>query len=291
MELYNYLLQHHRKSTAESYYRAITIYLKQNKKAKTASYHHVVDYLGEIRKQGKSPHTIKAILNAIKKYYRYLNHTGQRKDHPCNYLNLKDKLHNDAQLQDLFTAEELEELLGYEPKRFKNQLEIKNKTLLSLLIYQALTRSNINGLTVKDIYLEKGTIYIKSTSNTNSRTLKLKSNQVMLFYKYIHEIRPMLLKLNDRDTAERLFIGRKGKDEAGDSIKHLLQGMQSKFPGRKLNPITIRQSVIANLLKQKKDIRIVQSFAGHKNPSATERYKQGDTEELQHLINKYHPIK
>jgi integrase/recombinase XerD len=35
---------------------------------------------------------------------------------------------------------------------------------------------------------------------------------------------------------------------------------------RNLNAKTIRQSVIANLLKEGKDLRVVQVFAGHKKP-------------------------
>ncbi|WP_158857071.1 hypothetical protein [Lunatibacter salilacus] len=48
---------------------------------------------------------------------------------------------------------------------------------------------------------------------------------------------------------------------------------------------------IANLLKRGNDLRIVQVFAGHKYPSATEKYKQANVEALQAAINQYHPIK
>jgi integrase/recombinase XerD len=40
------------------------------------------------------------------------------------------------------------------------------------------------------------------------------------------------------------------------------------FPNRDLNAKTIRQSVITNLLKQKKDLRAVHVFAGHKKPGS-----------------------
>jgi integrase/recombinase XerD len=53
---------------------------------------------------------------------------------------------------------------------------------------------------------------------------------------------------------------------------------------------TIRQSVITNLLKQGHDLSIVQSFAGHKYPSATQGYKQNEFETLKAEVNKYHPF-
>jgi len=61
------------------------------------------------------------------------------------------------------------------------------------------------------------------------------------------------------------------------------------FPDRNLNPRTIRQSVITNLLKEGKDLRVVQVFAGHKK-STTEKYRQSGLEELQAAIEKYHPL-
>jgi integrase/recombinase XerD len=50
-------------------------------------------------------------------------------------------------------------------------------------------------------------------------------------------------------------------------------------------------SVTRNLLKEGKDIRVVQTYMGHKSPGTTEKYKQSHTEELKAEIQKYHPIK
>jgi len=53
-------------------------------------------------------------------------------------------------------------------------------------------------------------------------------------------------------------------------------------------PLAIRQSVIANLLKAGKDVRMVQVFAGHNSPMTTERYEQTGIEELTPAVMKYH---
>jgi len=57
-----------------------------------------------------------------------------------------------------------------------------------------------------------------------------------------------------------------------------------------LSAKTIRQSVIANLLKTGKDLRMVQAFAGHKKVSSTERYCQTGLEALKLALQKYHPL-
>jgi integrase/recombinase XerD len=118
------------------------------------------------------------------------------------------------------------------------------------------------------------------------RTLKMKSQQIMLFYKYIHEIRPEIISEN----TNQLLLNIRGKALKADNINYLIETFKNHFPDKNLNAKTIRQSVIANLLKEGKDLRVVQVFAGHKNPSSTEKYRQTGLEELRSAIQKYHPL-
>ena len=118
---------------------------------------------------------------------------------------------------------------------------------------------------------------------------------VLLLHKYIHETRPQLLSRNQEHSTldiehSTLFITVKGKAETGDSLKYIFAQMKQQ-QGRRITVQKIRQSVIALKLKKGNDIRIVQTFAGHKNASSTERYKAADIEELKAGINKYHPLK
>lgn len=285
-ELQAYLRQRHAESTTRRYCHDLLKYLEvvTPEKALRATYSDIMTYIGQLRQKYSNPQTVQCHLQAIKKYYYWLNHTGQRKDHPCRHLYLKDKTRGDIQLQDLFTSQELE-LLMERKERYRN-VRIKNQVIISLLIYQGLTRGDISNLTTKDIDLEEGSIYIKSTPKLNGRTLKLKPRQIMLFYKYLSAARPQL-----QQQATDIFILTKfGTPETGHGFKNLFKPFKKQFPGRALHPRTIRQSVIANLLKQGNDLRIVQAFAGHKYPGSTEAYRQSGIEELKAGIQKYHPL-
>jgi integrase/recombinase XerD len=154
------------------------------------------------------------------------------------------------------------------------------------LIYQALRLKEVAQLRLKDIDLEAGTVYTKGMAKTLPRTLKMKPKQIMLFYKYIHEVRSKVIKEN----TSQLILNLRGGRMTADSINYLVETFKPLFPDRNLNAKTIRQSVITNLLKQKKDLRIVQVFAGHKKPSSTERYRQTGLEELKAAVMKYHPL-
>jgi len=189
-------------------------------------------------------------------------------------------------LQDLLAMEELEGLL-HRRERYPN-LESRNKVLISLLIYQALYPVEMEALRIADINLDAGTIYIKATAKTNSRELSLKPNQILLFYHYLQEIRGKLLAEKKSDS---LLVGQRGEPMTAEDItKHVKRSFAGLYPGRIVNAQTIRQSVIAHLLKQGHDLSMVQAFAGHKYPSSTERYRQSAVETLKAAIDKYHPL-
>ena len=285
MELEQYLKQHLASSTIKRYQREIKLYQeylkKQNKTAEQANYNEVMEYIGYLRKHKNS---VACSLHGIKKYYDYLVASGKRKDNPSSSIRLRDRPSKDIQIQDFFTSQELEKLL--ERKNRYSLLINRNKLVISLLIYQGLTNGEIKRLELKDVNLEEGTIYVKQSIRTNRRTLKLESKQVYYLMNYLEKDRKELLKVE----TEKLIISKRGSEENGEGISYLIETMRSKFPERKLNPKTIRQSVIANLLKQGKDLRLVQYFAGHKYPSTTERYKQSQVEELKKEVLKYHPL-
>ena len=224
------------------------------------------------------------MLYGVKAWYFYLIEKGERSDHPCRQLQLKDARGADIQLQDLFTGVEMEKLMQRK-ERFKDA-RLRNRVIISLLIYQGLRLREIVMLRVKDVDLEAGTIFIRAMPRAMARTLKLKTSQVMLFYNYIHELRPKLL----RTVTDRLILTLRGSAENGEGINYLIETFKHLFPERTLNARTLRQSVITNMLREGKDLRVVQVFAGHKKISSTEKYRQSGLEELQNAIEKYHPL-
>lgn len=287
-QLVDYLKERTAPGTTNRYMREIDPFFlsleQKNIHPKTATYTQIVEYIGTRRSRYKNASSIVCSLQAIKHYYAYLVATGQRADNPAKSIRLRDKRSRDIQLQDLFKTEELELLL--DRKERYPILKNRNLVVTSLLIYQALSNGDLKNLELKDINLEEASIYIKATRKTNQRTLKLHSNQIFWLMKYLSEDRSRLLK----STTDKLIISKLGTEETGEGINYVVETKKYLFPQRKLNPKTIRQSVITNLLKQKKDLRIVQAFAGHKYPSTTELYKQTEVEELKQQILKYHPL-
>ncbi len=287
MTIKQYLQQQYASGTVEEYTRAVNSYLSNYPNAPAAKYNDVVQYIGALRTRYNNTATLRKITSAIKAYYAYLCEVGIRKDNPAKAIKLRDKINKDIQLQDLFTTQELEKLL--ERKEPYKNIGYKNKVMMGLLIYQALQPQEICKLTIEDINLTAGTVYIKATTKTHARTLSLKPNQILLLYEYIYTIRPVLCKAVNNHC---LLIGLQGKPlNPWDITVHVRRCFKKLYPDKKITPQKIRQSVIGNLLKQGHDISVVQSFAGHKLPGATQRYKQNSVDTLKTAIQKYHPLK
>ena len=204
--------------------------------------------------------------------------TGQVKRHPCKYLYLKDPIDKQIVIEELYNQDDLQELYTHWQSKTKAN-QIRDKLIVSFLIYQALTTSELSNIQVKDINLEQGLINIKSTGQNISRKLALNPAQVYTLLEYLQtrqSSNPYLL-LNKYN--QKLWAG---------AINRILN--QNRTSSNRISAMKIRQSVIYHLLKQNKDIRIVQAFAGHRRVSSTESYKQTGLEELKLAIDRLHPL-
>jgi site-specific recombinase XerD len=285
--LKTYLQEHYSKTSIGSYENMIiryTTYMQE--KAETANYTDVLNYIGYLRKLQLHPKSLRNNLFAIKIYYRYLVAIGKRKDHPCQKLYLQDQINRSIQVESLYSPVVLEELL--QTYKAKNQaMQKRDEVIISLLIYQALTVLEITQIEIDQIDLEKGTIQITGNVKNKGRTLHLKPNQIMLFYKYINETRA---EIQAKTKTENSFfiLAESGLQLWSGGINRMIN--QERKPHEKLIPLKIRQSVIAHYLKANNDIRLVQVFAGHRRAGSTEEYKQSGLEELKANINKLHPL-
>jgi len=277
--------------SAPGYLNMIKRYLGYiGEKALTAGYSDVLEYIGHLRKLELHPKSLVNNLFSIKIYYRYLNATGQRSDHPCQHLILQDQINKKIPVDSLYSKETLEELLKNHKSKWK-LTQRRDEVIISLLIYQALTVQEIAAINTEDVNLHNATIKAKGGYKQKSRTLSLQANQILLLHQYMTEDRPKIIARNKKltlDDEEALILGNTGNRLFAGSINRLINRGKPKH--ERLIPLKIRQSVIRHLLKSENDLRVVQVFAGHKRAGSTEEYKQTGLEELKSLIQKLHPL-
>jgi site-specific recombinase XerD len=286
----------------------------ENIEAENASITEVTSYLKHLQNKGQQGITRSINLNTLKHYFDYLIQNEIRNDNPAKHIKIRGT--KQKHLYPIFTKEELESIYknytipNAEDERsnrnwFSNYKKSKqrNKAILSLMIYQALTTDEINRLTIKDVKLKEGTIFIQGTRKSNERELELKPHQIMEMMEYQLTTRKELLqhkpchpeRNEGTKETEAYFIPlpSAGKKQTTDNdttniwkaLSREIKTQNKKF----INFQQVRTSVITHWLKQY-NLRQVQYMAGHRYISSTESYLANQVEELQNDIDNFHPI-
>ena len=237
-------------------------------------------------------------ISAIRKYYEYLLYQGTATKNPATGLFIKNKQHTVP--SNLLTIEELTAI--YENYQITDLRSQRNKVIIGLLVYQALTREELEKLELNHVKLLASKIEIPGGRHSNSRTLKLEALQMLDLQEYLTTTRPTILSkkhfyyagprpttTNKDKVKTQLFISMHASDKIKGSFMHLIKGLRLTNP-KLTNARQIRQSVITIWLKTK-DLRTIQYMAGHRYVSSTERYQVNQLDDLQDALNLFHPLK
>lgn len=299
MSLEEYIQNRFSETCQKSYLYNIKRYIAYSgDSAVYGTYEDVLDFISFLRTTNIHPKTLRNYLFAVKIYYQWLLVTEQRDDHPCKTLYLTDQISKAIPVETLYSEQELQNILANH-KPVKSYIQYRDKVMLSLLIFQALTTSELVNINLEDLDLENGIVHIRHQNVKQDRKLALQSNQILLLYNYLNIERPILLGRN-KDVGydlnkphQNVIINNEGRPMNPHGISRHLNQHKSKndgMPPKRIIPFKIRQSAIKNLLRKGNDLRVVQVFAGHKRSSSTEAYKQTGLEELKNIIQKLHPL-
>ena len=255
-------------------------------------------WIREIKKTGIKQNTVQIRLGCLKHYYNWQIYQRLRDDNPTVGIEIRGIKRQI--LYEILSHQELEQLYNNftlpekEPETSPSGMyrpsvlvAKRNKAILSLLIYQGITTSEVQKLSVKDLQLREGKIYVPGGRKSNDRTLELKSHQIMDLMEYTLEIRSELLQVSGKQT-DLLFISTGSSNKLSGAIDKMVRKLTESHAKLK-NLKQIRASVITHWLGQY-NLREVQYRSGHRYVSSTEAYKINRLEDLQADIEKYHPI-
>ena len=274
-----------------------------NTEVESATAKEVLSYLNYLQKKGQENKTRNIRLNVIKQFFNWQIEQEKRTDNPIAHLKIRGNKRQ--KLYPILSKQELEQLYNNyqipteeDPRKNRNWFtnyklsKQRNKTVISLMIHQGLTTPEVAKITLNDLKLKEGKLYIEGSRKSNERTLELKSNQIIELMEYQYTTRAELLKLQENET-NKLFLSAPtaGQQKANETfqiwkgITKELKEQHSKF----INFKQVRTSVITHWLKNE-NLRQVQYKAGHRYVSSTENYLVNQTEDLQKDIDEYHPI-
>lgn len=283
--------------TVESYVFNVRKFIELHPNYATYEFKDISEYIAELNKKytredGRVTSTVNSQFYSIKALYMYLIKKGARNELPFSpSFSIKGTHTRGLNTKKLFSPEELERLVNFvktENLRFP-KLELRNQLVIGLLVNQALLSEEILKLRVEDVDLDSGRIYIRPTVSTAERTLSLHPTQFVVLFDYFSHGRKALLK--DYEDNGQLIISARPMTEHVGGITTILQRYTFLFPEREMTAMAIRQSVIYKWLNfDKRPLEIVQTWAGHKWPSSTERYVSKMDMDDPDEINGFHPM-
>lgn len=295
------------RGTVQHYHRYLLDFLawldRDNTEAENATAKEVLCYLHHLQTKGQGNSTRGIRLGVLKHFFTWQVEQNQRVDNPIQHLEIRGsktkKLYpilDRQQLESLYNAysvpNENDERLNRNWFANYRLSKARNKAILSLLVNQGITTPEVERLTVNDLVLKAGQIFVAGSRKSNERTLELKSNQVIELMDYQYTTRTELLKYQEEET-KRLFlpVPSAGQQKANDTLQ-IWKGLTNEIKSKNnqfINFKQVRTSVITHWLKQY-NLREVQYRAGHRYVSSTEGYLVNQVEDLQHDIDRYHPL-
>lgn len=296
MKYEDYLEQNnYSKTTIEHYLKRVAEFTAWSKKygvkPSKIDYKINLQYIKYLQQKRIQVQTVNNNIVTLRNYFDYLIEINKRVENPLEEVSVKGTvkkvLHNllsADELEDLYYSFETESFSKYTNSKGK-QTAKRNKVITGLIVYQGLNTTNLKSLLLEHLELYRGKIYVPSTRRNNSRTMELKSWQVLDLLEYINEIRPALAKTNKLHN-ESLFIP---QNNFNDLIQRGIVKRLQKINSKAGNVNHLRASVIVNWLGQF-NIRKAQYLAGHKYISSTEKYRQNNLESLHEAVNQFHPL-
>ncbi|MFO7745413.1 MAG: tyrosine-type recombinase/integrase [Psychroflexus sp.] len=254
LEAYKQYLEGQRKSpsTVNSYSTFVELFLKFfNSTALTDLSNRSIELFAEgvLAKRNYSISSHRQAMNALKHFF-VLN---------SDLKVLIEKISmptKDRKLPDVLSTEEVISIL-------QATRNLKHRALLGLIYSSGLRIGELLKLELKDVDLERQSIYVKSGKGRKDRHTTLGQSIQPLLVNYVRTYKP-----------ERfLFEGDAGVAYSASSVRAFLK-RSCRFAKikKKVTPHTLRHSFATHLLENGVDIRYIQELLGHSRPETTMIY-------------------
>jgi integrase/recombinase XerC len=246
-----------------------------------ASYGEIRAWIVTLIQSGNTSRTVNRKVSALRSYYKFQLsikkiEVSPLKEHRALKIQTKVALP--------FSQEEMKNL--FEADIFPNTyIGSMTRTVIQLLYYTGIRRSELIDLKVKDIDFPKGLLKVLGKRN--------KERLVPLLPEIKDHLKILLKSQEDLKIvreADFFFVNEKGKKLP---ISFVYQCVKKYF-GRvstktKRSPHVLRHSFATHLLDQGADLNSIKDLLGHSSIAATQHYTHSSMAKIQEIYKKAHP--
>ena len=245
------------------------------------SYGEIRAWIVSLIQSGNTPRTVNRKLSALRSYYKFLLRIGSI---PVSPLKEHKALKTDTKVALPFSQEEIQRLLAADffPEEYTGVLQ---RTVIQLLYYTGIRRSELIELKVQDIDLSEGLMKVLGKRN-KERLLPL-----------LPEIKTQLTQLLEQQKqhqisreSEHFFVNSRGKKLSEAFVYETVKTYLSKVSTKtKRSPHVLRHSFATHLLDQGADLNAIKDLLGHSSIAATQHYTHSSMKKIQDIYRKAHP--
>ncbi len=270
-------------NSVRSYERDLSRYFHhmKTKQPDEISHQDVVSFLAGLSAAGLSPRSSARNLAAIRGLHKYLLIDSLAKTDPT--VNVETP-RGWKRLPKSLSSADVEALL--EQPDTSTVLGLRDKAMLEVLYATGLRVSELVGLKIGDINLERGFLIVLG-KGSKERAVPIGEAAIEVVREYLSRARPGLLKGKD---SEMLFISSQRRGLTRQMFWERIKQCATRAGIEKnISPHTLRHSFATHLLDNGADLRAVQAMLGHSDISTTQIYTHVSRERLRQIHEKYHP--
>ena len=237
-------------------------------------FHYISSRSNQRRGGGLSSNYLNKHIQALEKFYEFLNHKGVKNLPPVTLRQLK----LDKRTITVLTAEEIGQFYKVSQRTTANQkeeaLRSRDRAMLTIFYGCGLRRNEGVNLTIDDINFDTRIIHVRKGKNYKERLVPFSKTGLQYLQEWIYDYRILLTKSNKNAS---LFISYTGKPMSGNSLYKRLKLLQLEIDDPELQNKdvglhTLRHSIATHLLQNGMSLQKIQRFLGHRSLDSTQIY-------------------
>lgn len=241
----------------------------------------VVSFMAHLSSAGLSTSSAARCLSAVKGFHKYLMTDAHARIDPT--VNIETPRGWKRLPKALSTADVDTLLRQPDPATL---VGLRDKAMLELLYATGLRVSELVGIKLNDINLERGYLVVMG-KGSKERAVPMGEIAVAALSRYLSAGRAALL---NGKQAEYLFISSKRRGITRQMFWERIKFYTRKARiNRNITPHTLRHCFATHLLDNGADLRAVQAMLGHSDISTTQIYTHVSRERLKKVHERHHP--
>ena len=222
-------------------------------------------------------------LVSVKSFFKWLAKSGSLPANPAADLDLPKVPRRLP--RDFLTMQEVESILARTD--LTTLFGVRDRAMLETLYATGIRRTELVRLSVYDVHLEKGTLFIREGKGQKDRVIPLGERAAAWIRKYLADVRPALVIEPDEGT---LFLTYQGFPFSSDVLSQVVRGYIEAAGITKRGACHLFRHTMATLmLENGADVRFIQAMLGHASLETTQIYTQVSITKLREIHAATHP--